>query len=419
MHIAFVVGGLPGPAYHGGAVTCWAIIKTAINQGHKLTIVSLFDNSSSNPYLASKEQQIKILHDIGAGVEIMDFESKNLKRDKSFAEKICARFYPKLEDIFSFANLQNEGETRLKKINPDVIFCYHFDVLSAVYKTKSAPIMAGVGDLWHLPSYFRLQLQKKTIKKIIVYKIFERASIKYMVEMLKPCAKKGAFAAHYAEWLKKQKGLESTLYLRTPAHDPVGDKWLELRNSYKEKRESKKCKILMIGDIGTTSTSSGIKEFLNKTIPILEKQIGATGFEIHMVGGGTPSADIAYDLNKSYIKIRGRISPADGEFLSSDALLVPTPITLGIRVRIISAFSFGCPVVAHKANAAGIPELSHENNSLLADSGEGLGKELVRLLKDSDLKRKLEENGRLTYEKYFSERVAAMQIVRELENMSK
>lgn len=426
MNLCLITNGLPGPAYHDGAVTCWAIVKAAIARGHRVTVLSLFDTSEFNPYLESKDIQIKDLYDIGAIVEFVNFDYKalwGLRISTDFKSKIARRvkglINPQIEHYFPWAKLKKEVENKLNQIKPDAIFVYHFDALSAVYDINTAPKMAGVGDLWHLPGYFRWRIKKFSIKKYLLEGPYQLAySIifkKLMLQMLANCQKRGAFAAHYAEWLRKQKGFEDSLYLRTPAHDPVGSKWRDLRDEYISKRDNKKPKILMIGDITGTAAKWGLRLFKNEVLPELEKEFGKNGFEIHLVGGGQLDEEFKVLYELPYIKIRGRIVPPDIEFLSSDILFVPTPITLGIRVRIITGFSYGSCVVTHKANTAGIPEIEHNFNALVSDSGVGLAKEIVRALKDKELRRKLEQNARKTFENYFSEKTAAENIIKEIE----
>ena len=424
MNFSLISCGLPGTGYHGGAVTCWAIAKAMIARGHKVTVLSLFDNSELNPYLESRKTQTTELYKLGIKVEFIDHNYKELSSYDdstisfmSIMRKGTSFFNPSMGRFFPWAKLKGQVQEKLKMIKPDAIFCYHFDALSAVYNTNIAPIMAGVGDLWHLPRYFRWRIKKSSIRKYLLEYPYQlgvsKISKELMLEMLRPCAKRGAFAAHYADWLRRQKGFSDTLYLRTPAHDPVGDSWCELREQHS--RNNEKPKILMIGDVTGTAAGWGLKLLIKEVLPVLERKYGVAGFEIHLVGGGKIDDEFSLLMKLPYVKMRGRIVPSDAEFLSSDVLFIPTPITLGIRVKIITGFSYGSCIVAHKANIAGIPEIRHECNALVSNSGMSLAEEMVRAIENKDLRKKLEEKARYTFEEYFSEKTAGENIVKEIE----
>lgn len=427
MNLLLVTCGLPGSAYHGGAVTCWTIIKMMLLRGHKVTVLSFFDESDLNPYLDAKDTQVKALQEIGASVKFAYYNHKEFikhKRLTSFFSKIAGRVYNFLtltmDILFPWANLRLQAQEAIKNIIPDAIFCYHFDALSAIYNIKTAPIMAGLGDLWHLPAYFRWKAMPFSIKKYLFsylkYLVAKSISKKLMLEMLNHCQKKGAFANHYARLLMKQKGYKDVLYLRTPVHDPVGDKWLELRNKYG--KQNKKHRILMIGDVTGTASKWGFRLLINEILPILENKYGSHGFEINIIGGGLIDNEFKILKELPYINIKGRVTPPDEEFLSSDILLVPTPIDLGIRVRIITGFSYGSCVVTHKANVKGIPEIIHKYNALVSESGYGLAQEVITALENNELRYILGKNARKTYENYFSEEVAAKEIIKDLEKLA-
>ena len=114
----------------------------------------------------------------------------------------------------------------------------------------------------------------------------------------------------------------------------------------------------------------------------------------------------------------GHTENAGEEFLAATALVVPTPIGLGTRVRILTAFSYGCPVVAHGANALGIPELAHGDNVLLGNSADELADGIVRITGDLALRRRLEDGGRATFERSFAPGVAAERLVELLGSIS-
>jgi glycosyltransferase involved in cell wall biosynthesis len=158
--------------------------------------------------------------------------------------------------------------------------------------------------------------------------------------------------------------------------------------------------------------------FAKEILPRLEHELGPEGFEVHVVGEGEPPLELARVLPRPSVKLRGRIEPADSEFLSADIQLVPTPFVLGIRLRVIVGFSFGCCVVAHTNEAVNLPEMVNGKNALLASNGKGLAEAIIRAVRDPAMRNRLGLNARQTYEYYFAPKVAAAPIVTELERLS-
>jgi len=424
MKLAFIQTGLPGPAYHGGAVTCWAILKAMKAMGHDVTLISLFDNSKHNPYLDSRDSQTKAIEELGVKIRFIDFDFSKIafKPDGLFARlKLYA--FPPLSILFPWAKLSAKVAEAVKSCSAEAAFCYHFDALSACYQIKDIPLVAGVGDLWHLPSYFLWLAKDSSLRKFLLgwpmQKAYEASCVRLMRRMLLPCSLKGAFAAHYADFLKNLPGLEKTVYFRTPAHDPVGESWLEQRKDAQMRRNSTKPKILMIGDITGTAARWGLRLLVDEVLPHLDQVIGSENYELHLVGGGQIESQFDCLHKHPAVFVRGRITPPDEEFLNSDVLFVPTPITLGIRVRIITGLSYGCCVVAHEANRAGIPELAHNVNSLTGKTGKELAEHIVTAIQNPEIRQRIEKSARDTFCSLFSETVAAKTIVKSIENLKR
>jgi glycosyltransferase involved in cell wall biosynthesis len=184
--------------------------------------------------------------------------------------------------------------------------------------------------------------------------------------------------------------------------DTAGTAWRE-RRAHFPRGDWRKFKILMIGHLHSTSNRSGLPVFFDEVLPELVKRWGVDGFEVHFVGKNDAMPE-RFDKWRKHpsLVFRGPVYPADDEFYSSDVVLVTVPAETGPRTRILNAFTYGCAVVAHTSNALGIPELRHEENILLGENGAALARELVRLAEDPLLGRKLGENGRATYERYYS-----------------
>lgn len=429
MRVGFIVQGLPGEGYHGGALTCWAMVRALIRSGHQVCVISLFDVTTGNPYLASRGQQEAALRREGAEVVVVEYEMESLigARGGDPVAKL-GRWLWRVCDgskglayAMPWVALAEKVRAAMGARTFDGFLCYHFDTLAAVHPLALSPLMAAVGDLWHLPGYFRWRESRFSFAKystrglkVALESMIARRAMATLLQATQAC---GAFAGHYADWLKTH-GSPSVRYLRTPVPDVAGPQWAALRDDACARRESKKPRVLVIGDLATTSTSSGLRSVAYAVLPRLVKEFGENGFELRLVGGGVPPADLEPALRLPSVQFVGRVVPADPEFLAADLMIVPTNIPLGIRVRIVTAWSFGCPVIAHQANASGIPEMQDGENSLLADTDAQLADAVSRALGDEALRRRLSLGGRHTFEKWFSESMAGQAIVDEIEKLA-
>src|SRR6185503_9227039 len=116
-----------------------------------------------------------------------------------------------------------------------------------------------------------------------------------------------------------------------------------------------------------------------------------------------------------HVILRGYIEDLDEEMDKVTAILVPTPIKLGARVRILEAFRYGVAVISHQANKAGMPELEHNRNLLLASSGQEFADAMLRLAAHQEDAVRL---GRTAFEEFSRElnsTVTAKRILRFIE----
>ena len=231
-----------------------------------------------------------------------------------------------------------------------------------------------------------------------------------MATLLEGCASYGAFAAHHAEWLRRH-GAPRCLYLRTPVPDEAGPGWAEARH---RRAHGEPPRILLLGHVKGIVTIDGLRVFA-RMLPFLDAAFGRDEYRVDVVGGYDPPAELAEAFRHPAVRRHGHTDRPAPWLEAADVLLVPTSIPLGIRVRVITGFSFGTPIVAHRANALGIPELEHERNALLGSSPEELAAAVVRVANDGELRGRLERGARETYEQYFTPPVAAEAIMRLLD----
>lgn len=401
--IAIITSSLPNTFHGGGALTSYGVVKSFIRNNFNIYIITWKLD------LEKESKTIKHLENMGVNIYVLA-ETKKQKLRNVFGM---------VSGYFPHALHGKEIKNILKKIKPNILFMYHWEALAGVYKIKDIPKIGIVGDPFNLPQLYRIKFdskwnifnKRKRILKNFLLRIYGKKKRKIMVNLLNSCDISGAFAYHHSKMLKEW-GAKECSYFQTPVPDPF-------INKVRKENLPNKLKILLLGHLKGIATLSGLEFFAKNLLPTLKKDMGSNNFEVHIVGGyfNDMPDKLKLLLNHQEIKIRGHISPIDDEFLSSHLLLVPTPIELGIRVRIITSFSFGLPVVAHYANAKGIPELKNGENSLLADNGKDLVNHIVNIYKDNNLREKLIKNGRKTYEESFSIETAGWKIINNVENI--
>lgn len=412
-----VTDSIPNLYHGGGGITAYSVVQSFVKKGHQITIICLSDNHYTHNNLTENDY---ILDLEKSGAKIVILEKKRVG-----PENFVSLIFPNKHNIFSGYLQQREVEELISMYNPDGVFAYHWNAIASLAKINSVPKLGIVGDPIHLPFIFRKLFISKYSKdfslleklKIFVLENTRILRMKYLMDnLLNSCNLSGAFAFHHANDFISRGG-NNCKYYRTPIPDPYENKEIPL--SYITSRS--KFKIVHIGHLQGIATLSGIEILANQILPHLDRLIGSINYELHLVGGEFDSMPkkLKNKLQHPSVIIRGHINPADDEFKTANVVLVPTPIRLGIRVRILTAFSYGSCIVTHIANKSGIPELVHSNNCMLSSTGQGLANACYELYNNPKFSNEISLNARATFEKYFSINTAGNDIVETMELMVK
>jgi glycosyltransferase involved in cell wall biosynthesis len=302
-------------------------------------------------------------------------------------------------------------QQHLERAAPDVVLAGHYEGLAATYGFSRAPVMTLFGDPYHLPPLYRWWYTKEqrslrlNVKEGLGPVRIYLAQVPRLRRMMRACSVLGATAAHHSKWFSRVAG-RPCLYLPSPVEDRAGSDWRERRARM---HPNSPPRILAIGHLGQTVTIPGLKLFVRQVLPRLDQEFGPEGFEVHFIGSVTdaPRELLEAAARRSNIRLRGIVDPIDDELLRGDVVLALNPVRLGNRVRIATAFAFGCCVVSHTANRFGMPELRHEENLLLAEHGPQIARELIRALRDPALRQRLGDGGRRTYERDYGDAACA------------
>lgn len=407
--IAVIKDTIPHPHHGGSGVTVYSIIRELRARGMPVSVLALASSEHAGTY--TQAELIEQFAGIGVPVQVLGNEDRPKGR----------RRWPTFRDQFPSLAQRPAVARWLAETPHNAVLAYHWDALGTIFGYRGCPRLGVVGDPVHLPGLFREmwnsqhpQPQKSWSKRLRAWLVGKRnvqMQINGMARLLNDCNKSGAFADHHAAELRGV-GATQCQYYRTPVVDPLPETAPYPKSTVP--------KLLMIGHLRGIVTVAGVELLANEILPLMLDDFGVDGFEIHFVGAYFEQLPefMRDKLNHKCVRVRGHINPPHEEFLSSHIVLVPTPIDLGIRVRIISAFSYGACVVAHVANREGIPELEDGVNCLLGGTGEALAKACQRVIQDPALRERLERGARHTFETQFSSTAAGGKIAEHLKELA-
>ena len=418
MHITVVTYDVPMAEHNAMRDTFPCHIRCLQESGHRVSCCVLLP-SASEEHEPSRARRLMTLDRLGVTVVTIPAKWPEGRFRRSLLQSATRLLRPTLIDYYPWVSLMPQVKSVMERLQPDAIVIFAtYEGLAATHGLKIAPRFVILGDPEHLPAQYRRQLaSSKGSGGLLLARLRQlavRHHLKLMEQLLAGVDHGGAVAAHHAEWFRRH-GVRHCIYLRNLVPDLGTSAWQVRRRAVPRSTHPR---ILLLGHKRGTATLAGLYLFARELLPIVERALGPEGFEAHIIGRYDPPADLAALLAHPSVRIRDFVEDIDREFLASDIFLVPTPIALGVRTRILFAWSYGCCVVAHRANAAGIPEMQHEENALLAADGPDLAAMVLRAVGDPALRHRLGQRGRRTYERWFAPATAGKRMIAELERLA-
>lgn len=399
MRLAIVARVTPSRSVGGMAQTLWALADEARRRGHQVTYVYLNEGPLPDPSWIEVARSELSLEVTVLSVRRREFGRSPLRR-------VSHLVHPSLVDIYPWVDMRGTVGALLASRNPDAVFAYETLPASAIPSIFSSRGVVAFVDLDHLPARYRRSVIPRRVdfktRILNVRDALWRPTL--MLRILDEFKAVVNFAAHHAAWLNRR-GLTCT-YLPTPVPDPMHHHRTASGTppaSPSRRGPSEPFRILLVGHLRGTATLLGLRVLGKGIIPQLARAAPAP-FEIRIVGAEAEflPEDLRMILRKAPVVFPGFVDDIGAEFASADVLLVPTPLRIGTRVRIIDGLAFGSCIVAHRANAAGIPELVHGMNCLLAPDASGLVSMLIRVMENPAERSRLARQARETYDAHFS-----------------
>lgn len=172
------------------------------------------------------------------------------------------------------------------------------------------------------------------------------------------------------------------------------------RNSYECRPP---LKLLVLGNLAGTASHEGFVTLATRLAPYLMGELSAGEVRIRVVGSGVESVP-PHDLERVRrlgVEVLGFVADLEEQFAWADALLIPTTIPLGVRIRAIEGWSRGLPTLGHSSIALGLPEAQDHRNCRLASAPHEMAAIIRELSRDCSQLATLQAFARSTFESHF------------------
>jgi glycosyltransferase involved in cell wall biosynthesis len=271
---------------------------------------------------------------------------------------------------------------------PDIVYCYGFEAAALANRVDGDfTKVATFYDPPHASAFFKrrveLQYGSPKVRLNILRRLPDlmRRWRRHFRQELPELAKTDVLISHsYNHGVLYQKRLKRPLLYFPNPLEPV------VQAVSDEQRTPPA--FLMAGAINTTVSLTGLYFLARKVLPHLRKDLEDGKLQIRVIGGGELRSDLAFLKEVPNIHFLGFISHEAlmEEYARAVALLVPTPIRLGFRTRIVDAFRHGLPTIVHSANRAGFHELENRRNTMMSADGATLAAMMRELRDDRGLR---------------------------------
>lgn len=164
--------------------------------------------------------------------------------------------------------------------------------------------------------------------------------------------------------------------------------------------------LLVLGNLSGTANFQGCVELARNLAPSLVEDLSSGTVRIRVVGHGAssiPPRDLKA-LKQLGVEVVGFVEDLEEQYTWADALLIPTTLPLGVRIRTVEGWSRGLPTIGHLSIADGLPESQDRYNCLLARDAQHMAAIVRDLARDPAQIVLLKASAAVTFRTWFSRR---------------
>jgi len=156
-------------------------------------------------------------------------------------------------------------------------------------------------------------------------------------------------------------------------------------------------RVIQFGGMQTAANRIALEPFLRRAWPVVTRSETPPP-DLWVIGPMEHAPDsLRRELQEAAAVCPGWVADMDAVLRTEDIHVIPWEWDTGTRTRVPVALNYRQVLVSTRAGVACLPELTHERDCILVDDLEELGREIVRLLRDVPLRKRLACAGRATF----------------------
>ena len=153
--------------------------------------------------------------------------------------------------------------------------------------------------------------------------------------------------------------------------------------------------LIYIGSMDWYPNEDAVGFFADEVLPRIQEKVPDVAFSIV---GGNPSPQVQKLAAREGVVVTGRVPEIKPYFAEATVFVVPLRIGSGTRLKILEALAMGKAIVSTTVGAEGL-DLKDGKEIFIADEPTAFANAVIRLLTDSELRRRIGENGRARVER--------------------
>lgn len=381
MNIIFLTHRVPYPPNKGDKIRAFHEIKS-LSQNHRISLLCLTDNPKELLY---EEELKRYCHSI-------DVVYLPLYRSKIAALRGLFSKTPLSLPYFYSQELQSRVERKIREDTYHLIFVYCSSMAQYVEHAEHAEHIPKVIDFVDVDSEKWFQY---AIHANFPYKYVYQIESKRLRQYEKSLAKKFQHGFLVSE--KETNDFRNLVYQNAPVTAISNGVDTTMFNPSQEPYNPNV--LVFTGAMDYFANVETMLYFTERILPRIRKTIPEV--KLYIVGSN-PSVEIkSLETQHSNITVTGFVEQIQPYVLKSAAFVAPMRIGRGINNKILEAMAMGVPVVTNSLGLEGILATPGQD-ILVEDSTDNFAQQVIRVMKDSTLRKKLSENGRKVIEENYS-----------------